>query len=192
MWTWINWFSQVFFFHLFWKRTSGDKWHRLTDFYGPHALFVTEPSVSSTEENTHTCLRSFLVEVQLLFVPIYTISLFWSVAGVCCQWLMGLSVRPFTRTYETLATNCCNNPPQLFYHNRSTALFPGPPGWAGARRELLDFMVQARINRGKHTDHPARRHSIRTNQCRPPLTPLLQHSIKMKLCWVGTDSRWTI
>ena len=26
------------------------------------------------------------------------------------------------------------------HHNRFTALFPGPPGWAGARRELLDFM----------------------------------------------------
>jgi len=28
------------------------------------------------------------------------------------------------------------------HHNRFTALFPAPPGWAGARRELLDFMVQ--------------------------------------------------
>jgi len=54
------------------------------------------------------------------------------------------------------------------HHNRFTALFPGPPGWAGARRELLDFMVQGKINRGRHTDHPAGRHSIRTNQC-PPL-----------------------
>ena len=53
-------------------------------------------------------------------------------------------------------------------HNRFTALFLGPSGWAGARRELLDFMVQAKINRGRHTDHPARRHSIRTNQCPPP------------------------
>ena len=51
------------------------------------------------------------------------------------------------------------------YHNRFTALFPGPPGWAGARTELLDFMVQGKINRGRHTDHPAGRHSIRTNQC---------------------------
>ena len=42
-------------------------------------------------------------------------------------------------------------------------LFPGPPGWAGARRELLDFMVQGEINIGRHTDHPAGRHSIRTN-----------------------------
>ena len=57
------------------------------------------------------------------------------------------------------------------HHNRFTALFPGPPGWAGARRELLDFMVQREINRGRHTDHPAGRHSIRTNQCPPPLSP---------------------
>jgi len=35
------------------------------------------------------------------------------------------------------------------YHNRFTAL-PGPPGWAGARREHLDFMVQGKINRGRH------------------------------------------
>ena len=57
------------------------------------------------------------------------------------------------------------------HHNRFMALFPGPPGWAGARRELLDFMVQGKINRGRHTDHPAGRHSIRTNQCPPPPSP---------------------
>ena len=56
-------------------------------------------------------------------------------------------------------------------HNRFTALFPGPPRWASARRELLDFMVQGKINRGRHTDHPAGRHSIRTNQCPPPPFP---------------------
>jgi len=55
------------------------------------------------------------------------------------------------------------------HHNRFTALFPGTPG---ARRELLDFMVQGKINRGRHTDHPAGRHSIRTNQCPPaPSSP---------------------
>jgi len=54
------------------------------------------------------------------------------------------------------------------HHNRFTAFFPGPPRWAGARRELMDFMVQGKINRGRHIDHPAGRHSIRTNQC-PPL-----------------------
>jgi len=49
--------------------------------------------------------------------------------------------------------------------------FLGPPGWAGARRELLDFMVQGKINKGRHTDHPEGRHSIQTNQCPPPPSP---------------------
>jgi len=39
------------------------------------------------------------------------------------------------------------------HHNRFMALFPGPPGWAGASRELLDFMVQGKISRGRHTRH---------------------------------------
>jgi len=52
--------------------------------------------------------------------------------------------------------------------------FPGPPGWAGARRELLDFyfMVQGEIYRD--TDHLAARrgrHSIQTNQYPPPPSP---------------------
>ena len=58
-------------------------------------------------------------------------------------------------------------PPPL-HHNHFMAFFPGPPGWASARREPLDFMVQGKINRGRHTDHPAGRHSIRTKQCPPP------------------------
>jgi len=50
---------------------------------------------------------------------------------------------------------------RLKHHNRFMALFPGPPGWAGARWELLDFVVRGKINRGRHTDRPAGRHSIR-------------------------------
>ena len=41
------------------------------------------------------------------------------------------------------------------HHNRFTALFPGAPGWASARRKLLDFMVQGKINKGRHTDNLA-------------------------------------
>jgi len=60
-----------------------------------------------------------------------------------------------------------NTPPsQPFY-----GPFLGPPRWASARRELLECMVQGKINRGRHTDHPAGRLSIRTNQCPPPLYP---------------------
>jgi len=62
----------------------------------------------------------------------------------------------------------------MSHHNHFTALFPGPSGWAGARRELLDFMVQGKINRGRHSNHPAGRHSIRTNQC--PAPPFLTYN----------------
>jgi len=31
------------------------------------------------------------------------------------------------------------------HHNRFTALFPGPPASAGARKEFLDFVVQGKI-----------------------------------------------
>jgi len=44
-------------------------------------------------------------------------------------------------------------------------LFPAPPKWAGARRNLLlDFYGVREDNTGRLTDHPDGRHSIRTNQ----------------------------
>jgi len=52
------------------------------------------------------------------------------------------------------------------HHHTTTVLqpfFQDHPacGWARARRELLDFMVQGKINRGRHTNHLAGRHFIR-------------------------------
>jgi len=61
----------------------------------------------------------------------------------------------------------------LLHYNRFTALFLWPPGWPDARRELLDSMVQGKINRGRHTNHPDGCPSIRTNQCSPPQSPRL-------------------
>jgi len=62
-----------------------------------------------------------------------------------------------------------------YHHNRNhfTALFPGT--------ELLGFMVQGKINRGRHTDHPAGRHSIRTNQCQPPPSPPIEDIYRLLL-----------
>ena len=60
------------------------------------------------------------------------------------------------------------------HHNHFTALFQGPHGSAGARRELLGFMVQGKINRGRYTDYPAGCHSIQTKQCPPHHPPFLQ------------------
>jgi len=52
------------------------------------------------------------------------------------------------------------------------ALFPGPPGKPVPERTSGLYMVQGKINRGRHTDHPAGRHSIRTKQCLPPPSPI--------------------
>jgi len=76
-------------------------------------------------------------------------------------------------------------------HSHFTTLFPGPPGWAGARKKLiLDFMVLGRITRGRHTDSPGGRHSIRTNQqstsINPPFLrwmPFLPQPSKFFLAW---------
>jgi len=57
------------------------------------------------------------------------------------------------------------------HHHHFTAPFLGPSGWASARSELLDFMVQGKMNRGRHTDHPAGHHFIQTNQYPPPPSP---------------------
>ena len=59
------------------------------------------------------------------------------------------------------------------YH--TTQPFYGPfygTTWVSqCQRELLDFMVQGKINRGRHVDHQAGRQSIRTNQCPPLRSP---------------------
>jgi len=72
-----------------------------------------------------------------------------------------LQMFPFKRQFSA----CYVVPPQPFY---------GP--FSGTTRvsqcqKLLDFVVQGKINRGRHTDHPAGRHSIWTNQCPPPPSP---------------------
>ena len=56
------------------------------------------------------------------------------------------------------------------HHNRFMALFWDHLG-EPVPEQLLDFMVQRKINRGRHTNHLAGGHSIRTNQCPPPPSP---------------------
>jgi len=64
--------------------------------------------------------------------------------------------------------NIFRSPPP--HHNRFTTLLPGAPRWAGARRELF-FMVQGKINGGRHTNRLAGCHCIWTKQCPSPSSP---------------------
>jgi len=88
------------------------------------------------------------------------------------SWLGMEKLNPTQQKHAFTNQKKCTTTQTTPHHNRFMALFPGPPGWAGARRELLDFKVQGKINRGSHTDHPDGCHSIRTsNQCPLPPSP---------------------
>jgi len=83
------------------------------------------------------------------------------------QWLGRDSVQsPSCMLSTTVPTALPPPQPQPLY-----GPFPEPSGWACARRDLLDFMVQGEINRGRYTDHLTGRHSVQINQCPPPPSP---------------------
>ena len=132
--------------------------------------------------NTHTCKQPFYSHYAGRPVLVCTFSreledfivgakFYYRHALADANWCT--RIREKTTQFSSVALTTSfpyhsNKPP---HHNRFTALFPGPSGWAGARRELLDFMVQGKINTGRHTDHPAGRHFIQTKQCPPPPSP---------------------
>jgi len=60
----------------------------------------------------------------------------------------------------------------LFHTTVLRLFFRDHPGEPVPEENFLDFMVQGKIDRGRHTDHPAGCHSIRTNQCPPPPSPI--------------------
>ena len=68
------------------------------------------------------------------------------------------------------------------HHTTTTTVlrpfFRDHPGEPVPEEKLLDFMVQGKINRGRHchTENPAGRHSIRTNQCPPTILPKLYNT----------------
>jgi len=68
-----------------------------------------------------------------------------------------------TTTTTTTVSTTITTVLWLFFRN-----YPGEPV---PEKKFVDFMVQGTIKRGRHTDHPAGHHSIRTNQCPPPPSP---------------------
>jgi len=155
-----------FFLHLFWKRTFGDKWHGFSR--ARHRSCHPSNDVKALKGTRITDSKQGKLPIGLsdLFLS-------WSTTAVTPEGRGVTSLLPGVR-YSDASMKKINTIRYRHHHNRFTALFPGPPGWAGARTELLDldFMVQGKINRGRHTDHPAGRHSIRTNQCPPPPSPI--------------------
>ena len=61
--------------------------------------------------------------------------------------------------------------PQPFY-----GPFSGTTRVSRCQKRTLDFMAQEKINRGRHIDHPAGRHSIQTSQRPPPPSLIVAHT----------------
>jgi len=121
----------------------------------------------------HAVACKWIINAQFCLISVMPISSVISGWTHCTTFSLPVqySVLCSKRTWQ----NTSIHSPHTHTHNRFTVLFPGPPRWAGARRELLDFMVQGEIYRGRQTDHPAGRHSIQTNQCLPPPSPPYMH-----------------
>jgi len=152
-------------------------------FFNPAKMFLNSVLRFVSEISATVCRTPVLAAVAPTVVEGVDMSskrIAWLLSTSSLHMPCSLLVEVFNKPSEN-----CNNRPARYnsketenenfwvpHHNRFTALFVGPPGWAGARRELLDFMVQKKINRGRHTDHPAGRNSIRTNQFPPPPSPI--------------------
>jgi len=50
--------------------------------------------------------------------------------------------------------------------------------------------MQGRINGGRHTDHPAGRHSIQTNQCPPPPSPIFYRPDALPAAQPTVSKHW--
>jgi len=74
------------------------------------------------------------------------------------------AVRPWIQAYFTLwCDRLCRSTTII-----SRPFFRDHPGEPVPEENLWTYMVQGKINGGRHTDHPAGRHSIQSNQCLPP------------------------
>jgi len=84
----------------------------------------------------------------------------------------------------------------LCTHNRFMAFFLWLLRWAGARRNLLDCCGAREDNTGRHIDHPAGRHSLRTYQ--RPISSSFPHFYTgcpsccnpPTLSWLGTGTKY--
>jgi len=87
------------------------------------------------------CLMHILIHIFWLLLNAYHSYSFVIISSSCKMCYTHTNVNSFRVSDHSV---------YWYHHNHFTALFPRPPGWAGARRELLDFIVQGKINRGRH------------------------------------------
>ena len=86
----------------------------------------------------------------------------------CLPWKLEISTGPYG-PYDygcTFTFNHHHITPQPSY-----GPFSGTTRVSRCRKRTSGLYSAGKISRGRHTDHPAGYHSIRTNQCPPPPSP---------------------
>jgi len=108
--------------------------------------------------------------------------------SVFTGWMLFL---PPNQQCQSTEGNFCSIYVYTKYH--TTVLWPffqDYPGESVLEEKLLDFMAQGEINRGRHTDHPPGRHSIRTNQCPPPPSPVFYRPDALPAAQPTVSKHW--
>ena len=68
-------------------------------------------------------------------------------------------------------------------------LFLGPPAWPVPEENFWTLWCKGRLTQAD-TDHPAGRHSIRTNQCPPPLSPIFYRPDALPAAQPTVSKHW--
>ena len=151
----------------------------------PHIPYISSPNQCLLfAAHVHTIATCFAV-VSILYHLLYYQLDHMQIICTSLQTDNHTSTSPLTSSLQNSYNPRDSSPQYISWHkhtptdkihhhhqNSFTALFPGPPGWASARRKiLLDFTVQGKITRGRHTNNPGGHHSIRTNQWPSSINP---------------------
>jgi len=136
--------------------------------------------------NLVSALHSFQDIISLLYMTSMTLK-------SLSAWLWQLTL---WATYDLLFVDNNNNNQICNTHTTTTTILW--PGWGGTRRRnflLLDFCRAREDNRGIHTDHPAWRHSIWTNQRPTSVIPHFYAGCSScrnppTLSWLGTGNKY--
>jgi len=109
-----------------------------------------------------------MIELRF-YAPLNTKPGIWEMFPKPISWL-GMEKVNLTQQKHAF-TNQKNVTQHNITHTHTTVLRPF--FWDHLREpepeeNFLDFMVQGKINRGRHTEHLTGRHSIQNNQCPPP------------------------
>ena len=129
-----------------------------------HIYHCQQPHVPLSRA-IHTTVNSLMYHCQQPYIPLSTASS--TTVNSHTHHCEQPYIPQLTATCTTVNSLLSTTTPQPFY-----GPFSGTTRVSRCQKRTSGLVVQGKINRGRHIDHPAGRHSIRTKQCPPPPYPI--------------------